>query len=138
MLKTRQQGSILIEGLIAILIFSVGVLALMGMQAVAIKNASQAQYRSQAALLAGQILNQMMVDQVNIANYADGGGAPSRDAWDVQVTDALPNGAGSIAYVDTPATPRLATVTVTWRAPDEPVDATHQYVTSANLMPAVN
>jgi type IV pilus assembly protein PilV len=138
MLKTRQRGSILIEGLVSILIFSVGVLALMGMQSVAIKNASQAQYRSEAALLAGQILNQMMVDQAGIANYVDGGGAPARDAWDIQVADTLPNGAGSIAYVDTPATPRLATITVTWRAPDEAADVVHQYVTSANIMPAVN
>ncbi len=134
----KQRGSILIEGLVAILIFSVGVLALMGMQSVAIKNASQAKYRNEAALLANQILSQMMVDQVNIANYVDGGSAPARTAWDTQVAELLPNGSAVITYVDTAATPRFVTITLSWRGPDEPADAAHQYVTAANVMPAVN
>lgn len=135
---SRQRGSILIEGLVSVLIFSIGILALMGMQSVAIKNASQAKYRNDAALLANQIFSQMMVDQVNVPTYADGGGAVARQAWDVQVADTLPNGLGTIAYVDTVATPRQVTITMTWRAPDEPVGSDHQYVTTASVMPAVN
>lgn len=135
---SKQRGSILIEGLVSILIFSVGVLALMGMQSTAIKNASQAKYRNEAALLASQLLSQMMVDQVNIAEYADGGGSPAREAWSQQVAQTLPNGVGSVAYVDTPATPRQATITVSWRAHDETVGNEHQFVTSSNVIPAVN
>lgn len=134
----KQQGSILIEGLVAVLIFSIGILALMGMQSVAIKNASQAQYRNEAGQLASQILSQIMVDQANIANYVDGGGAPAREAWTLQVAQMLPNGIGTVAYVDAPATPRLVTVTLNWRAPNEAPDASHQYVISANVMPAEN
>lgn len=138
MLK-NQKGSILIEGLISIVIFSIGILALMGMQSIAIKNASQAQYRNDAGLLANQILSQMMVDQVNIANYDDSGGAsPAKDAWKAQVANTLPNGAGSVIYVDTVATPRLVTIVLNWRAPDETVADTHQYRISASIMPAEN
>ena len=134
-----QKGSILIEGLISIIIFSIGVLALVGMQSVAIKNASQAQYRNEAGSLAGQIINQMMVDQNNLSSYAgSSGGNASREAWETEVQRLLPNATATITYVDTTETPRLATVTLTWRAPDEATDVQHQYVISASLMPSEN
>lgn len=133
---TIQRGSILIEGLISILLFSVGILALIGMQSIAIKNASQAQYRNEAGLLSSQVISQMMVDQINVAAYDDNNSGPARVAWDTQVANTLPNGVGSIVYVDSVTTPRQATVTLTWRAHDETSD--HQYVTSTRIMPAVN
>ena len=40
------QGSVLLEGLLAVLIFSVGVLALIGMQANAINTISEVKYRT--------------------------------------------------------------------------------------------
>lgn len=136
MLK-KQTGSILIEGLIAILLFSIGILALIGMQSLAIKNASQAKYRNEAGLLASQILSQMMVDQANVATgYGDTGGGATRLAWDTQVSKALPNGTGSITYIDTAATPRQVTITLTWQEHDETVN--HQYTTSSRIIPAVN
>ena len=42
----------LLEALIAILIFSMGILALMGMQATAINTVSESKYRSNAGFLA--------------------------------------------------------------------------------------
>jgi len=137
MLK-RQRGSLLIEGLVSILIFAIGVLALMGMQAVAIKNASQAQYRSDAALMANQILGVVMADQANIQLYADGGGSAVREAWDQEVATTLPNGSTTITYSDTSDNPRLLTITINWRAPDESSGETHQHVTTANVLPAEN
>ena len=37
-----QKGSMLLEGLIAILLFSMGIIALMGLQAIAMKNTADA------------------------------------------------------------------------------------------------
>lgn len=51
----------LLEALIAILIFSVGILAIVALQAVSIKLAGDAKYRSDAALLAEEMLAQMWV-----------------------------------------------------------------------------
>jgi len=45
---TRQKGATLLEALMGILIFSVGILALVGMQALAIKQMTDAKYRSDA------------------------------------------------------------------------------------------
>lgn len=49
----------MLEGLIAILIFSMAILGVVGMQATAIAQGSESQYRADAAFLANQLLAQM-------------------------------------------------------------------------------
>jgi type IV pilus assembly protein PilV len=55
--RCKQQGVMLLEALISILIFSIGILAIIGLQAASIKMSSDAKYRSDASLLAGQYVN---------------------------------------------------------------------------------
>jgi type IV pilus assembly protein PilV len=62
--QSSQQGSVLIEALIAFLIFSLGILGVIGLQAAAIGNTLDARYRSDAAFLANQIIAQMWTDPV--------------------------------------------------------------------------
>lgn len=87
-----QQGVMLIEALIGILIFSIGILALIGMQATAIKNTTDARYRSEAAFLANQIIGQMWVDLPNLGRYDhdDGGNYAARNNWRTSVQNLLP------------------------------------------------
>lgn len=66
---SRQQGFLLIEGLIAILIFSLGVLGLVAMGSKAIAAQSDAQYRTSAAQLADEIAGKIAVG----VNRASGG-----------------------------------------------------------------
>ena len=80
-IRAREEGVMLIEALIAILIFSIGILAVVGMQATAIKNVTESKSRSEAAFLAEELMAQMWIDQninpatqlntsnVNTANY---------------------------------------------------------------------
>ena len=75
--KSSQAGIALIEAMVAIFIFSIGILAVIGMQAVAVRTASDAKYRADAAFLADQIIGQMWSDQGasgqgNLASYATG------------------------------------------------------------------
>lgn len=134
-----QRGAVFLEALVSIAIFAFAFLALMGMQAASVKQTAQAKYRNDASLLANQIIAQIMVDQNNVAQYGDSvGSAPARETWLDQVQSELPNGTASIAYVDTPANPRLLTVTVGWRGPDEAAGNEHQYVASVNVVPAIN
>lgn len=56
---SRQSGVMLIEALIAILIFSVGVLGIIGLQGSAVKVSTDAKYRSEAALLANELIGRM-------------------------------------------------------------------------------
>lgn len=88
----HQAGVMLIEALIGILVFSIGILALLGMQGAAIKNTTDAKYRSEAAYLASQIVGQMWVDLDQLASYDTDNAAayPPRDTWMNNVALTLP------------------------------------------------
>ena len=65
--KDSQQGSVLLEALIAFLIFAMGLLGVIGLQATAINNTLDARYRSDAAFLANQIIAQMWTDSTLVS-----------------------------------------------------------------------
>jgi len=127
----RERGVMLIEALVAILIFSIGILAVVGMQAVAIKDVTAAKYRSEAAFLAQELLAQMWTDNGNLNTYAfTGAGAPPAKIrlWVNKVQSRLPDGASQPPVVTltnpvpaAPAVPTGATVQITvyWRLPEE-------------------
>ena len=56
---SSQRGMMLIEALMAILIFSLGILGMVGVNALAVSSQSDAQYRTEANRLATQIINQI-------------------------------------------------------------------------------
>jgi type IV pilus assembly protein PilV len=111
--KSLQGGVMLIEALVAILLFSLGVVAVMGMQAVSIEQVSQAKYRTDASYLANQITGKMWVDQANIASYATSTYS-GRTAWNTVVANTLPQGTGTIAVNGT-----VVTVTINWQTPND-------------------
>ena len=126
-----ERGVMLIEALVGILIFSIGILAVVGMQAVAIKDVASAKYRSEAAFLVQELLSQMWTDNGNIGTYAfTGAGAPPAriQVWVNKVRSRLPDVANQLPVVTltnpvpaAPAVPTGATVqiTVKWRLPEE-------------------
>ena len=126
-----ERGVMLIEALVAILIFSIGILAVVGMQAIAIKDVTSAKYRSEAAFLTQELLSQMWTDNGNIGTYAyTGAGAPPAkiQVWVNKVQSTLPDGANQLPSVTltnlvppAAAAPTGATVqiTVRWRTPEE-------------------
>jgi type IV pilus assembly protein PilV len=58
-MRKQQSGVLLLEALIAILIFSLGILGVIGMQASAVAANRDAQYRTDAGLLANELIGQM-------------------------------------------------------------------------------
>jgi type IV pilus assembly protein PilV len=91
-IPARQDGVVLIEALLGILIFSIGILALIGMQSVAVKNTVDARYRTEAAYLAKSVLNQIQLDMANVSFYDDTNTAnyAPRTTWRMQVEALLP------------------------------------------------
>jgi type IV pilus assembly protein PilV len=67
--RQSQGGVVLIEVLISILIFAIGVLAVVGLQAGAIANVADSKYRLEASAAADQQIARMWVDQANMATY---------------------------------------------------------------------
>lgn len=124
--RRSQAGFSLIEVLTAILIFSIGILGLVGLQTQAVQFSSSAEDSNRAALLANEIISVMWINQsasVPPGDYA---------AWQARVgeptVDGLPNGIGDVQVAG-----NVATVTITWRAPNAPAGTQNRYVTQATL-----
>lgn len=132
--KTKQRGSVVLEALISILIFSIGILAIIGLQAASIKNVTAAKYRTDASLLANRVIGQMWVSDKNnaslVTNFSSPAGA-NYAAWANTVAQALPGVSGVPANAPTIAIDanNNATVTVFWQAPDEA--ASHNFTAIA-------
>lgn len=119
----NQQGVVLIEALIAILIFSMGIMALLGLQAAMIKNTSDNKYRADASFIAQQRIGSMWADPANLANYACNTTAAGTCG---DIGASLPNGTQTIAV----AAGGLVTITVTWQAPG---GDQHNYTTATYI-----
>lgn len=128
----------LLEGLIAVLIFSMGILAIVGMQAAAVKASSDAKYRSDAGLLANQLIGNMWVSSRSAAalqTFASPSGA-NYVTWRNEVQATLP---GVVAGTQTAPTVAIdaagtATITIYWLAPNESAGASpHNYVAIAQI-----
>ena len=124
-----QSGVMLLEALIGLLIFSLGILALVAMQTTAIRATTDARDRTEASNLATQVVGEMWLDRANLANYAyDGSGNPpaALDPWVTQVENSLPGVAANHPTVTIGASPTLPAsvgtevqVVVFWQNPTD-------------------
>lgn len=133
------QGSALLEGLLAVLIFSIGVLALIGMQANSINAVSESKYRTDAAFLANQLIGQMWVAApASLPNYAYGGSGNANavlTSWLSQVNATLPAASANPPIVTVVSsalgtgTQYTVTVTIRYRPPKS--SAIHRFTSTA-------
>lgn len=127
-----ESGIALIEALISVLLLSLGILGLIGLQGSMSANLTDAKYRAEASFLANQLLGQMWIDQTNLAKYAISGTSCTEtynqcSDWLTKVGKALPGGGARVTLNGT-----AVTITVTWRTPG--VGVSHNYVLSANVV----
>lgn len=115
--QSSQKGVVLLEALIAVLIFSFGILALAGLQAAMVKNTSDAKYRADATFLAQQRLGLMWANPVNLVSFVE----------DVSITE-LPNGHRKVTL---PAAGGEVMVEIKWTQPGQTVE--HNYTTYARI-----
>jgi type IV pilus assembly protein PilV len=157
-LPNRQGGMMLLEGLIAILIFSLGIIALIGMQATATKQVSDAKYRTDAAFLANQLIGTMwmkvepsvLTTNLTNPNWAsdlkaefDTAANTSTNAnddlnkWKSAVASTLPGVTSStqptVNVAAGTSTDGLVTITIQWLPPGAPDSTPHQYVSIAQV-----
>lgn len=114
--KSAQRGVVLLEAMIAILIFSMGILAIVGLQAAMIKNTSDSKFRADASYIAQQRIGMMWADPDNLATYAEA---------NTNISNQLPGGTRTTALVGT-----QVTVTVIWQQPGE---GQHNFTTTASI-----
>jgi len=134
---SRQRGVMLLEALVGILIFSIGILAMLGMQAIGMRNTIETKYRSEASYLANQIVGTMWVDRAVLADYADGGaGTTSRTEWVAKVQAMLPQAATYPPSIVVNGT--AVTVTVRWLRPGEAAGASDVNVSRHVVIAQIN
>lgn len=109
-----QAGVILIEVLVGVLVFSIGILAIVGLQAFAVEQVSDAKYRLDASMIANQYIGRMWVDQAHLGDYV---------TTDQTLPD-LPDGKLTITVVGASD----VTVTVAWTPPHSGVEHTFSQV----------
>lgn len=117
----------LIEVLVSVLLFSVGVLALVGLQANMNQAQGAAKVRTDASYLATELTGLMWSDKANLSNYTTGNcdGYARCKAWKAKVTQALPNGVATVSVIAGDIT-----ILITWSLPD---GASHQYLSETSI-----
>ncbi|MFC4312111.1 type IV pilus modification protein PilV [Steroidobacter flavus] len=117
----RAAGMTLVEVLVTLVIISVGLLGVAALQLTTVRNNYDSFVRTQAATLAGDMLDRMranrsMVTQyeIDITNETVPNNAAGRDIrrWRDTLAGQLPRGIGGITYDD--AT-RIVTIEIRWR-----------------------
>jgi len=148
--KQNQTGSVLLEALISIVIFSMGILAIIGLQAASVRASSDAKYRTEAGFFANELIGRMWVSDRTPAtlkaNYAgiSGTGGTLYTEWAGNLSSPaagtvmadLPNARiyPPNVVIDTISNTHQSskvTITIFWKLPGE--STIHQYQTIAQI-----
>lgn len=141
--RGAQGGFTLLEALVAVLIFSIGVLAMIALQVTSIRLSSNAKYRSDASLLANQLIANMWVSDRVPANMqlAFGTGGDKYNEWLAGVQATLPGITASASAPAAASAPAVVvdgdgtvTIELFWKAPNEAAgDPPHRYTAIAQI-----
>lgn len=123
-----QSGMMMIEVLISILIFSIGMIGMVALQTQAIKHSSDAQNRNLAANLANDLISQMWLAKT--ANPSNTNLSGNVTTWKNQVENSdLPNAAGTVVQSN-----GITTITITYKPPSKKsTESGNQYVTQITI-----
>lgn len=124
--RRRQRGFTLLETLVALVVFSVGLLGIVALQARTIQMSVDGEDRNRAALLADEVISAMWTSAVGGGSSTCGGSTVCPNnltsgeltAWSTRVTSVL--GASAAGSVTGPDANGLVTVQITWRPPSRP------------------
>ena len=122
------RGVMLIEALVGILIFAIGVLGVVGLQASMTRAQSSAKFRGDASYLASELVGAMWADIPHLSQYQTAncaGYQPCTD-WKNKMTNLLPGGTMEVT-VDAS---QVVTIKISWTTPEE---GAHNYLTSVGI-----
>lgn len=137
--RFHQAGSSLMEGLIALLIFSVGALGVAAAQINQISHSTQAEFRVTSAALANELSGLAVADPANASCLVAGAACASATNkayfadWLTRVANTLPSDAGHAPTTSLAAD--VFTVTLFWRRKGE--SDWHNTVVRTHIRPGV-
>jgi type IV pilus assembly protein PilV len=125
--RRRNRGSALIEAVVALVLFSAGIVGLIGLQARMVTAQSDAKYRADAVYLVSELVGAMWADRPNLASYATAQCASLTRCkdWSDKVAATLPSGSAAVTVNN-----GIVTVTLTWTPPNY---GTHTYSASTAI-----
>jgi type IV pilus assembly protein PilV len=125
-IQRRQRGFTLLEVLVSLLVFSFGVLGMVGLQARAIQFSVDAEDRTKAAVIANEVISWMWAQRTMVV--------PAAMIADFQ-SQAQSAGLPSNVAIEVPApVAGVATVTITWKSPSkQAADADSTYFTQVAM-----
>ena len=134
--RSGQSGAFLLEALVGIMIFAFGILGLVGLQAQAIRNTNDLQYRGEAIQIANAAIGRMWtMDRTKLEAFYEGDAGSGGDGYValLEAAERLPGVKDVDALAPTvvveagpSTTSNLVTITVRWQLPGEATP--HQYV----------
>jgi type IV pilus assembly protein PilV len=127
--RNRGRGFVLLEALVALLIFSMGALALMGLQVTMLHAQTGSKFRADAAFLANDLIGTMWSDAKNLPSYVSCATHAPCAAWSTKVASLLPSGASTLTVNGTTG---QVTIAISWQAPN---DDLHTYKTETSINP---
>lgn len=145
---SREQGGFtLIEALIAMVIFSVGILGMVAMQTVSTRVTTDARFRSEAAAAADELLSRMQAsNRASMATDFATGGTRFEEWLNGRLLAAgtgLPGAAATVDFGAVNADPNTVRIVITWTPPREAqrdtagaltaISASRQHVTVSAL-----
>lgn len=130
-LRSRQSGFSMVEALVAILVFSLGLLGLIAFQSVSVKAQGDAKKRAEAAFIANQMVGDMWgVPPGDLAGcagtFSKGSVGCNNAPWGDRVDQGLPGGQAVVAVNGNDVT-----ITLQWFTPGHSEE--HKYVHTASV-----
>jgi type IV pilus assembly protein PilV len=118
--RCKVAGSVLIEALVSLGVFTAGILGVMTLQAKMVASTSSAKYRADAAFLASEVVGVMWGDVANLGKYDASQCATyvRCSAWTAKVASYLPQGSATLSVNN-----GLVTVTVSWKPANAPTSS---------------
>lgn len=126
----RRRGFAMLEALVGGLIFSIGVLGLISLQARMTQTQTVSQFRGDATYLSDELFGLLWSDRANLASYATAGcpGYPRCADWSAKVGRSLPGGTPAVTVN---AATGLVNVSITWTTRS----GNQSYATSTSVTP---
>ena len=133
---SKQDGGFLLEALVAILLFSIGILGMVGLLGASTRATNDARYRSEAAYIANGMAADMWSLSAAQLDTEFGDGGTKLVAWQAKAASLLPSADTNPPIVDLTQPglslqSRTVVVTVFWQLPGS--TELHSYLLTAQI-----
>ncbi|RYG39153.1 MAG: type IV pilus modification protein PilV [Burkholderiales bacterium] len=119
-------GFAMLEALIALVICSMGVLGVVGLQGAMTRAQTSATFRAEASFLAQRLIGDMWTDRTNLTQYATASCGTACADWQARVAARLPGGTSTVTVGAT----GVVAIEIRWAQAGE---STNRFTTAVSI-----